>query len=250
MAWQTSTVNPLSTTPATDISKIVNDLQMLRDSLGGTASADVPNQALTVANAALPKADNLAALTNKTTARANLGVYSKTEVDTAISAATTPGAVSAFASSSAPAGWLKCNGAAVSRATYAALFTAIGTTFGAGDGSTTFNLPDLRGEFVRGWDDARGIDTGRAFGSAQAGQNASHTHTGTTATGGAHSHTAGIYNAGTTSGSASAQGGSLASNATITTSAAAAHSHTFTTDANGGTEARPRNVALLYCIKF
>lgn len=66
--------------------------------------------------------------------------------------------------------WLKDNagsGAAVSRTTYAALFAAIGTTFGAGNGSTTFNLPDLRGEFLRGWDDGRGADTGRVFGSSQ-----------------------------------------------------------------------------------
>lgn len=77
------------------------------------------------------------------------------------------GMVAHFATSTAPSGWLKANGAAVSRTTYASLFTAIGTVFGIGNGSTTFNLPDLRGEFVRSWDDARGIDTGRAFGSPQ-----------------------------------------------------------------------------------
>ena len=77
------------------------------------------------------------------------------------------GAVLYFAGQTAPAGWLKANGAAVSRTAYAALFAAIGTTYGAGDGRTTFNLPDLRGEFMRGWDDGRGIDHGRAFGSAQ-----------------------------------------------------------------------------------
>ena len=77
------------------------------------------------------------------------------------------GAVMYFAGQTAPTGWLKANGAAVSRTTYAALFAAIGTTYGAGDGHSTFNLPDLRAEFVRGWDDGRGIDSGRAFGSAQ-----------------------------------------------------------------------------------
>lgn len=77
------------------------------------------------------------------------------------------GAVLYFAGQTAPAGWLKANGAAVSRTAYAALFAAIGTTYGAGDGSTTFNLPDLRGEFMRGWDDGRGIDRGRVLGSAQ-----------------------------------------------------------------------------------
>ena len=68
-----------------------------------------------------------------------------------------------------PTGWLKCNGALLSRTTYAALFAVIGTTYGAGDGSTTFALPDLRGEFLRGLDDGRGVDGGRALGSAQRG---------------------------------------------------------------------------------
>lgn len=66
-----------------------------------------------------------------------------------------------------PSGWLECNGAAISRATYGTLFASIGTNYGAGDGSTTFNLPDLRGEFLRGADRGRGVDAGRAIGSAQ-----------------------------------------------------------------------------------
>ena len=78
------------------------------------------------------------------------------------------GSVYTFAGATVPTGWLKCNGALLSRTTYAALFAVIGTTYGAGDGSTTFALPDLRGEFVRGFDDARGVDSGRIFGSAQA----------------------------------------------------------------------------------
>lgn len=66
-----------------------------------------------------------------------------------------------------PSGWLECNGAAISRATYSTLFASIGTNYGAGDGATTFNLPDLRGEFLRGADRGRGVDAGRAVGSAQ-----------------------------------------------------------------------------------
>jgi phage-related tail fiber protein len=80
-----------------------------------------------------------------------------------------PGAVSFFARSTAPTGYMKANGAVISRSAYAALFASIGTTFGAGDGATTFNLPDLRGEFLRGWDDGRGLDSGRTFGSPQKG---------------------------------------------------------------------------------
>lgn len=60
------------------------------------------------------------------------------------------GAILAFGGSSAPAGWMICNGAAVSRTTYAALFAVIGTAFGAGDGSTTFNVPDLRESTIKG----------------------------------------------------------------------------------------------------
>ncbi|MBR3371168.1 MAG: tail fiber protein [Rhodobacteraceae bacterium] len=79
------------------------------------------------------------------------------------------GALMDFARQTAPDGWLICNGAEVPRAQYPALFAAIGTIWGVGDGSTTFNLPDLRGEFRRGWDAGRGVDAGRAFGSRQKG---------------------------------------------------------------------------------
>jgi len=75
------------------------------------------------------------------------------------------------------AGWLYCDGDAVSRTTYADLFAAIGTTYGVGDGSTTFNLPDLRGVFLRGLDDGKGYDSGRTIGSYQADDNKAHTHT-------------------------------------------------------------------------
>lgn len=73
-----------------------------------------------------------------------------TQLGTTPGSAMPAGAVIPFAGSSAPTGFLLADGSAVSRTTYSALFTAIGTTFGAGDGSTTFNLPDLRGIFVRG----------------------------------------------------------------------------------------------------
>lgn len=63
---------------------------------------------------------------------------------------TPPGTVTAFAGSTAPEGWLLCDGSAVSRTAYAALFAVIGTTYGAGNGSTTFTLPDLRGRVAAG----------------------------------------------------------------------------------------------------
>lgn len=88
----------------------------------------------------------------------------------------TPGEIATFAMTTVPAGWLECDGSTVSRTLYPSLFTAIGTTYGAGDGSTTFGIPDLRGQFVRGWDHGKGVDSGRVFGSAQAGDTIAHTH--------------------------------------------------------------------------
>ncbi|WP_239373391.1 phage tail protein [Snodgrassella gandavensis] len=88
--------------------------------------------------------------------------------------ATPAGAVMYFARDWAPTGWLKANGAAVSRTAYAGLFAVLGTYYGAGDGATTFNLPDLRGEFIRAYDDGRGIDQGRWLGRWQVGTPISH----------------------------------------------------------------------------
>jgi microcystin-dependent protein len=83
------------------------------------------------------------------------------------------GAVQEFAGALAPEGWLMCDGAEVSKTTYAALYAVIADTYGTPVDSNNFVLPDLRGEFVRGLDDmgtaqgARGVDSGRALGSAQ-----------------------------------------------------------------------------------
>jgi microcystin-dependent protein len=149
----------------------------------------------------------------------------------------------------APSGWLACNGAAISRSTYSALFTAIGTTFGTGDGSTTFNIPDVRGYFVRGVDNARGVDSGRTFGSNQGFAMQQHRHShGTDGT------SSGGYNAngytdslGYTNGSGNQSGGG--GYAHNTTSAMMPTTAGGTAVA-GASENRPINIALLYCIKF
>lgn len=92
------------------------------------------------------------------------------------------GAVKSYAGSSIPSGWLLADGSDISRTTYVSLFNAIGTTYGVGDGSTTFTLPDLRGEFLRGADNGRGTDTAgpapgpRALGSFQDHQYGQHLH--------------------------------------------------------------------------
>lgn len=210
-----------------------------------------------------------------------------TKLSTAAQQALIPaGAVMPFAMNSAPSGWLAANGDAVSRSTYAALFTAIGTTYGAGDGSTTFALPDLRGYFVRGSGTNSDSVASGTFGAKQAASLLNHTHTGTTGTESAdHTHTFNV-----TSGGESSQHGHTAnsiittglggSSANITTGGggyridnvattfngsghthsvsgttsgkSATHTHTVTTgnpSAGGGTETRPANIALLYCIK-
>jgi len=78
-----------------------------------------------------------------------------------------PGTIEIWSNPIPPAYALECNGAAYSRTEYKDLFDVIGTAFGAGDGNTTFNVPDFRAEVPRGWDHGRGIDAGRIFGSAQ-----------------------------------------------------------------------------------
>lgn len=168
----------------------------------------------------LAKSLNLSDVPDKAAARVNLDVFSKTEARQLAPA----GQVAFFAGNTAPAGWLKANGAAISRTAYADLFAYLGTTFGAGDGFNTFNLPDLRGEFLRGWDDGRGVDSGRGFGTFQADELRSHTHS---LTGGGGSD-AGPYPDSTSE--------------LIT--------WTSNTNATGGAETRPRNIAMLACIKF
>jgi microcystin-dependent protein len=143
------------------------------------------------------------------------------------------GTVIYFAASTAPTGYLKANGAVISRTTYASLFAVIGTTFGVGDNSTTFGLPDLRGEFLRGWDDGRGVDSGRAFGTFQDYLVQSHIHSMWNAM--SRDSTQGDPNA-TNAGTFSGGGGQFY-----------AHPNT---DTYGGTETRPRNIDLLACIKY
>ena len=86
------------------------------------------------------------------------------------------GSVAHIASQVVPLGWLKADGALVSTTLYPDLFTAIGYTYGGA--GNLFRIPDLRGEFVRGWDDDRGVDANRAFGTYQAGQVQRHKHVG------------------------------------------------------------------------
>lgn len=116
----------------------------------------------------------------------------------AVGAAFVAGMVMPYAGSSAPSGWLLAYGQDVSRTTYSALFSAIGTTYGSGDGSTTFTLPDLRGRVVAGQDDMGSTSANRLTnqsgglnGDTLGATGGSETHTLTEAQLPAHSHSLG-----------------------------------------------------------
>lgn len=173
-------------------------------------------------------------------------------------AAAPPGKVAHFATTSPPAGWLKRNGAAYSRTTYAALFAVIGTKFGAGDGSTTFNVPDDRELVDRAWTDGlNALDAGRELFSAQAGQLESHPHTGTATSSGDHDHgLEGEDVGGTarvdTTGQATVADATGKGTTTVygRTGRGGVHTHPLSINATGGNETRMANRAYLACIKY
>lgn len=176
-------------------------------------------------------------------ARATLGVREANET-------WQPGDVKWQAHGQESPGWLLCDGAAISRTTYAALFNAIGTTWGAGDGSTTFNVPNLQSRMAIGAGPLYGLG---ATGGSKDAVVVAHTHTGTTNNDGNHAHTLN---------GSSIQGGSNASPSAVTdtnsrplsgvTGHDGAHSHAFTTASAGvsGTDANlPPYAALRAVIK-
>ena len=153
-----------------------------------------------------------------------LGLVTLAQVELAVAS----GIVTAYAGATVPTNWLECNGAAISRTTYAALFAAIGVLWGVGDGSTTFNLPDMRGEFLRGYDHGRGVDSGRALASSQTDEFKSHLHN-------VSFQAVGVG------------GGTNSLPAPLNYSGGA--SYNYITSNSGGTETRPKNIAMMYIIK-
>lgn len=148
-------------------------------------------------------------------------------------AAFVPGEVRYFSQASCPTGWLLPNGGAISRTVYAALFANIGTVYGAGDGTTTFNVPNYQGYFLRVWSNGSGIDPGRAFASIQTDALQGHTHAYT------NSVNNGTNGAGGT-------GMKFSDNAAVTGGPIS--------DGTNGTpriasETRPINVSILACVK-
>lgn len=155
------------------------------------------------------------------------------DTNTYITQAVPVGSVFHFAASTPPTGYLKANGDTVPNgngvvqgvtADFTALYAILGSTYGAFG-----QLPDLRGEFIRGWDDSRGVDSGRSIGSSQADEFKSHNHPYTYANGGSTGYE--LEQQGANDGSR-------------------LQTYTGATSLVGGTETRPRNVALLACIKY
>lgn len=234
----TVTANAASTT-ANGIAATANTA--LTNSTNAVNTANTANSTATTANTTANTANTTA---NSALSTANSAVSTANSALTFAQAINPVGAVIWVATSTAPNGFLKANGAAVSRTTYAALFAALGTQFGAGDGSSTFNLPDLRGEFIRGWDDGRGVDSGRSFGSSQTDSTALPNNPFGTSNPGSHNHS---YNTNQGTGGGQGGGGADTGSRGDSTGHNGAHTHTI----NGGDpETRPRNVALLACIKF
>jgi microcystin-dependent protein len=153
------------------------------------------------------------------------------------------GAIMAFAMETIPTGWLKCDGSSRLRSAYPLLFAAINTLYGQGNSSnsTTFNLPDFRGTFLRGKDDGRGLDANRSLGSYQDDEIKSHNHT---ITDPGHFHTVGTDD--NDSGGTTTIDGSNTISAQKPTSTSTTG---ITINSTGGTETRPKNYAIIYCIK-
>jgi microcystin-dependent protein len=187
----------------------------------------------------------------------------------------TVGAVNIFMTTPLPEGWLECNGSTITSADYPDLVKYLG-----GPAATSVPLPDYRGEFLRGWDNSRGVDVGRSLGSVQSEEMFWHTHsgtavnsdpavlhshTGTTSPAGAHTHIIPKVTPPNYSGSYLGSGGGYGRKYTSAyTNAAGAHSHTgslspggaHTHDADilpgsdgGGPEFRPKNIAVIFAIR-
>lgn len=224
-------------------------------------------------------------VTGMGTGTASDDAVTKAQLDAIIAALTpAPSEVAFFARLTAPAGWIKANGGTIGNADSGAtnranadtinLFTVLWTDFSntvlpiqtsTGAASTRgisaaadyaankrLTIPDVRGEFLRAWDDARGVDTSRAIGTAQDDALESHVHTGVAVAVGNHSHTEPVViGPGNSVGSnGTPVSASSSANFSYQSGEAGGHGHVLSINPTGGTETRPRNIAFLCCIKL
>jgi len=155
-----------------------------------------------------------------------------------------PGTIIYVAMPNAPDGYLKANGQEVPRTTYANLFNAIGTRYGLGNGSTTFNVPDLRGTFIRCWSDGFTKDAGREFASEQKQGLCEHQHLIFTAAG------VPIGHIGMPGGTSQTYIGNVCTLELYPNSPRAIAKQLIPEEHYDIGEVRPANIALLACIKY
>lgn len=242
---------------------VITRIKLGASHAAGTRLIAVQNEPAGNIGNPLERSANLADVPDKGAARSNLGVYGRDETRQMAPA----GMIGTFAGSNAPTGWLKANGAQVAKDAYPALYAAVGdlyTPAGQSPAAGSFFLPDLRGMFPRFWDDGRGNDAGRTIGSNQGDQLAAHAHGGRTSEAGDHAHDSSFgegnkHTAAAPYGmsshrpgnrNAGSSGGVDYDNYAWQTSTDGRHAHDFTTSVTGGNETRPKNVALLACIKY
>lgn len=184
------------------------------------AAASASAAATSASTAATHKTAAETAEANAETAQA-AAEAAQAAAEAAASALSIPaGVIVSYGGAAAPTGWLLCYGQAISRSTYSDLFTAIGTTFGAGNGSTTFNVPDLRGRFGLGKDDMGGSAANRVAGATSLNGNGGNQYLQN------HLHSVSI-NTGASSNASITDGGG-------TPQSAAAASHTHSVSGNTG----------------
>jgi microcystin-dependent protein len=184
-----------------DIETFLNTTKINDDNIqagGITGSTKLVDLSVTVGKLATDSVSTAKILdSNVTTAKiADLNVTYAKIAAAAIALLNPSGQVTAYAGTAAPTGWLLCDGSTISRTTYAALFTAIGTTYGPGDTTTTFEIPDLRGRVIAGQDDMGGTSANRLVAAVAQSLNGdtlgatggAETHTLTVAESAAHDH--------------------------------------------------------------
>jgi len=157
------------------------------------------------------------------------------------------GTIIAYSAETPPPGYLECDGTSLSRADYSRLFAAIGTAFGEGDGSTTFHLPDLRGQFLRGWSHSSplGFDPDRNARFRLYPGGASGDHVGSLQPQEFQAHTHAVNSAGLWIGGLGSDGWSP-----VVGSFYKDPAFFGSTTVSGGSETRPWNVAVMYAIKY